>query len=330
MKKCLLVALLTSLIQCPVWALNIVLTNDDSWDTENLNVLKQALVNAGHDVILSTPCTQQSGKGGAIVFLKPFPVDDSRKGQQEYCVGDTDTGKPFRDFVSGTPVMAAIYGIDKLALQYWQKKPDLLISGPNEGNNLGVLNNNSGTLGAAMIAISKGIPAIAVSAHITSGHDPAQPPVIAAKVLAVLSKLESTRDRGQPLLPKFTGLNINLPEELNEETDFRFTQVGWSAGVELRYSEDMADGELFKDMIAHKLNEKGATNNTDQAIRIVVEKYQDVGGLSFDKGNLGDNSPLSEANVLEQGFITISTINANVQASASKAALTEQRLKGIR
>lgn len=49
--------LLLLFIGSPCWALNIVLTNDDSWNTENIKVLKQVLTRAGHDVILSTPCT---------------------------------------------------------------------------------------------------------------------------------------------------------------------------------------------------------------------------------------------------------------------------------
>ena len=122
------------------------LTNDDGWNTQNINNLKSALEDAGHNVIMSAPCTGQSGKGGAISFMKPVNVDESKASSQEFCVGDTDTTQPFEDYVEGTPAMAVLYGIDVAAQSVWEKAPDLVISGPNEGNNLGYMNNNSGHL----------------------------------------------------------------------------------------------------------------------------------------------------------------------------------------
>ena len=313
----------------PSWALNIVLTNDDSWRTENIKALKKHLVDAGHDVILSTPCTQQSGKGGAIGILKTFPVDDSRRDQQEYCVGDTDDSKPYKDFRQGTPVMAALYGIDKLAMQYWNKKPDLLISGPNEGNNMGVLNNNSGTLGAAMVAIGRGIPAMAISAHESSMYDHSQAPRIASAVLKIVTELEATCKQGQPLLPQFTGLNINFPQALAPNTAHKFTRVGWSAGYEIHHTDDLSKEEFLMELATEMLMASGKIDNKQQAQKVILAKYQGVHGFSFRKGNLGDASTLSEANVLKEGYITISTIDANVQASNAKAKLVKRRLKAL-
>ena len=85
------------------FALNIVLTNDDSWDTTNINVMKSALEAAGHDVIMSAPCTGQSGKGGAMSHYRPVSIDESLAGEQEYCVGDTDTSVAFKDYVLTLP-----------------------------------------------------------------------------------------------------------------------------------------------------------------------------------------------------------------------------------
>ena len=39
--------------------------------------------------------------------------------------------------------MSMLYGLDVLAVQRWSAPPDLVISGPNEGNNLGAINNSS-------------------------------------------------------------------------------------------------------------------------------------------------------------------------------------------
>ena len=53
-------------------ALNIVITNDDGFETPNIQALYDALVAAGHDVILSAPYSGQSGTSGMIAFLRPI------------------------------------------------------------------------------------------------------------------------------------------------------------------------------------------------------------------------------------------------------------------
>lgn len=44
---------------------------------------------------------------------------------------------------------------------------------------------------------------------------------------------------------------------------------------------------------------------------------------------MDDESELSEGVLLEQGYITISTIEANVQASRAKAAVTQIKLNNL-
>ena len=157
-----LIAGLLTAFSASSWSLNIVLSNDDSYATDNIKVAFEQLTAAGHDVIMSAPCLGQSGKAGSINFLKGVHVEEVASNQ--YCVGDTDTSAASEDFVSGTPVMAALYGIDVVAKAKWGSYPDLVVSGPNEGNNLGYITNTSGTLGAANIAIARNIPTIAISA----------------------------------------------------------------------------------------------------------------------------------------------------------------------
>nr|WP_277601972.1 5'/3'-nucleotidase SurE [Altererythrobacter sp. BO-6] len=55
----------------PANAESIVLTNDDGL-TSNLVALYHELKSRGHDVIVSVPCTGQSGMGAAIYFLRPL------------------------------------------------------------------------------------------------------------------------------------------------------------------------------------------------------------------------------------------------------------------
>ncbi|WP_075989613.1 5'/3'-nucleotidase SurE [Vibrio fluvialis] len=268
------------------FALNILLTNDDSWDTTNIQVMKSTLEAAGHDVIMSAPCTGQSGKGGAMTFLKPVSVDETQSADQEYCVGDTDTSVAFSSFAEGTPVMAAIYGIDVAAQAVWGQDPDLVISGPNEGNNLGYMNNNSGTLGAAMISLSRGIPAIAVSA------------------------------------------NSNTPEEMNNTLGYKFTDVGWNGGgALLKFSDDLSTDSTALYYTMQSLIAGGMTSEEAQAA--ATSALSGKQGLTFTTGDAGDTSEDSEGVAVNEGYITISTIDGNVQAARGKVALVGQRLIGL-
>jgi 5'/3'-nucleotidase SurE len=151
-------------------------------DRINLVALYEALKTAGHDVIVSVPCTGQSGRGGAIVmYSTDVIVPDNDKSQIEAeggCHnGAAPTGAPavgrftkagFTNgdfyYVHGTPVMATMYGLDVLASARWGKDPDLVLSGPNEGQNVGLIINGSGTVGNVQFAAGRGLPSIALSA----------------------------------------------------------------------------------------------------------------------------------------------------------------------
>jgi len=137
-------------------ALNIVLTNDDGYDSKNIQALFQALEDAGHDVIISAPFENQSGTSGYVEYLTPIaPPEGQTWGVMMVA--------EYQHFVSGSPVAAILYGIDVLAPAKWGKGPDLVLSGPNEGNNTGLAMVHSGTVGATVTAINKGYPAIALS-----------------------------------------------------------------------------------------------------------------------------------------------------------------------
>ena len=120
------------------------------------------------------------------------------------------------------------YGIQNLSMAFFGSTPDLAVSGPNVGSNLGLVAQLSGTVGAACAAANLGIPAIAFSG--TSG-DPSpwtsetQPHQI---VYAGLSTTIATAllDSGAPYLPGNTFLNVNYPEVTDKAcprvSDFTF------------------------------------------------------------------------------------------------------------
>jgi len=67
----------------PAFALNILVSNDDGL-TSNTKALYETLKAAGHDVIVSVPCTGQSGRGAGIVMYSTNTiVPDNDKTQIE-------------------------------------------------------------------------------------------------------------------------------------------------------------------------------------------------------------------------------------------------------
>ena len=63
--RCGIVALLFCTV-VPVPALNIILTNDDGFETSNITALYDLLKAAGHDVVITAPFEEQSGRSAYI------------------------------------------------------------------------------------------------------------------------------------------------------------------------------------------------------------------------------------------------------------------------
>lgn len=247
-------------LSVPASALNILLSNDDGL-TSNVKALYTALKNAGHDVLVSTPCQGQSGMGGALQYLRPLtPLTAA-------CLNNAATaGKPgagpvtktgafdFSDFyyVNGTPVMATAYGLDVLALTRWGKAPDLVLSGPNEGRNTGYIVSSSGTVNNVQFAGGRGVPAIALSAgHDSSGEkdeagnydDNPDSSVIANLSVKLLDVLINRAADG-PLLPPGLLLNVNFPDVVDTATPFEFARIGSAQELEFVFVADLSQDEF--------------------------------------------------------------------------------------
>jgi 5'-nucleotidase len=128
----------------------ILLTNDDGVHSPGLLAAVEAVADLG-ELLIVAPTEQQTGMGRGI----PRPTSD-RIAQERLRIGGRDVpafGLP------GSPALTVLYG----ALALAPRRPDLVISGINYGENLGTSVTASGTLGAALQAAELGIRALAVS-----------------------------------------------------------------------------------------------------------------------------------------------------------------------
>jgi|WetSurMetagenome_2_1015567.scaffolds.fasta_scaffold314386_1 5'-nucleotidase len=127
--------------------LKILLTNDDGYSFDGLKHLYEALIRR-HDVIIAAPQEQQSGIGHAFTFNKPLqfmPIPD-------VC------GLP-GFAIKGTPSDCVKFALGYLLPQ----KPDVVISGMNDGENSGISGFYSGTVAAAREGAFWGLPSFAFS-----------------------------------------------------------------------------------------------------------------------------------------------------------------------
>ncbi|POR31054.1 Acid phosphatase, partial [Tolypocladium paradoxum] len=131
---------------------------------------------------------------------------------------------PDLHWVNSFPVTAIRYGIDTFGPRLWHgAAPELALTGPNVGANLGPTLPLSGTVGAACFAAhNAGIPAVAFSGD-SGGREPwdLSPVPIRSLVYAQLATALTNKlvASGKPYLPAGVFLNVNFPKVKGHCTD---------------------------------------------------------------------------------------------------------------
>ncbi|MDR1748718.1 MAG: 5'/3'-nucleotidase SurE [Spirochaetaceae bacterium] len=133
--------------------MRILITNDDGYEAKGIRILAEVL-GRDHDVWIIAPDRNRSAVSHSITFATPeSPVRLKPVGEHSFAC-------------TGLPVDCTINGIRGIM----EPLPDVVISGINEGVNIGTDLLFSGTAAAARQASLYGIPAIAVSADSPSGR----------------------------------------------------------------------------------------------------------------------------------------------------------------
>ena len=170
---------------------SIIVTNDDGIDSPYIRVLAGKLEEVFPGaVIVIAPESQQSATSHTITLHKPLRVEER---------------EPRRFAASGSPVDCVYLGLMKLA----PTPVGLVISGINDGHNLGTDIFYSGTVGGAVEGGLRGIPSIAASLA------PRAPEQIER---AAMLTVELARAMLEGRLTVAPVLNVNVPS-------------GWSGAV---------------------------------------------------------------------------------------------------
>lgn len=207
-------------------ALQILVTNDDGVGAEGIDVLVTALAAVeGVEVTVVAPATQQSGTGGNA-------TEGTLTSNRAQTAGGHEATA-----VEGFPADAVRVAFEDMSLQ-----PDLVISGINEGQNLGPVVDVSGTVGAARAAQRTGVPALAVSQGIGDAPD------YAAAAELVVAWVEDNRAAllagGLPL---DAVLNLNVPTCTAGEVRGTLEVESATTGDAMTASDCAATGEGYAD-----------------------------------------------------------------------------------
>jgi 5'-nucleotidase len=164
----------------------ILVTNDDGIDSPGIYALAEAMKELG-DVVVAAPDRQQSAIGHALTVAQPLRITKFKRNKME------------GHAINGTPADCVKLAISAIL----KRKPDLVISGINHGQNTSVNILYSGTVSAATEGMLLKIPSIAIS---LASYDLKADCGIAAGY----AKLIADKLLKHPL-PKGTLLNINVP-----------------------------------------------------------------------------------------------------------------------
>lgn len=205
--------------------MRVLLTNDDGIHAPGLWAVAEKLSSFA-SVLIVAPDREKSGIGTAVSLHRPLRIKKVKP-----LSGDIETYT-----VEGTPADCVILALETLCNR---KKIDLLISGINEGSNLGHDIFISGTVGAALHGFFHGLPSFAISvAALQNVHfEPASR--VAAIAASCLPDMQNSSAENFIL-------NINLPNQPAENIrGVETTRIGKRSFTETIKEEGEGSRKLY-------------------------------------------------------------------------------------
>jgi 5'-nucleotidase len=173
----------------------ILLTNDDGIHAEGLAVLERVARTLSDDVWIVAPETDQSGLAHSLTLSEPLRL---RKVSEKHFA------------LRGTPTDCVIMGVREVL---GGKKPDLVLSGINNGANMADDVTYSGTIAGAIEGTLQGIKSFAISqaANYLDGERLIPWEIVETFAPDLLKKLIKVE------MPDWTFMNLNFPNCRPEE-----------------------------------------------------------------------------------------------------------------
>ena len=183
--------------------MNIFITNDDGINAEGIKILAQEISKIANTYVVA-PDSPRSASGHAITLHKPILIND------EFIAENVEAYS-----TSGTPADCVKVGIEAILKDV---DIDLVLSGINNGPNLGNDVLYSGTVAAAIEGLIERKPSIALSCN-SSKVSTEEYEEAAKYTVALIQKLEGNLDKLDEII-----LNVNFPK--GDKKGVKITKLG--------------------------------------------------------------------------------------------------------
>jgi 5'-nucleotidase len=280
--------------------MRVLVSNDDGIFAPGIRVLANRLAAAGHRVTVVCPDRERSATGHGLTLHKPIraePVSGLFDPSIEAWA------------CSGTPSDCV-----KLALgALLPTPPDMVLSGINQGANLGTDVLYSGTVSAAMEGVIEGIPAIALS--LTSFQSQAFDPA-ATVALALLDSLARS-PLGTPML-----LNVNVPAV--PEADFQgmcLTRQGIRRYVDLFEKRIDPRGKTYYWLAGEVVEEVKDIPEGYEALAQTLQRLPDFADL---------NALPTDVQAIREHWVTLTPLHYNLTSLLGLQHLQQWQAAGGR
>ena len=243
--------------------MRILLSNDDGYFAPGLAALAAALSGLG-EVVVVAPEQNRSGASNSLTLDRPLMLKQAANGFH---------------FVNGTPtdcVHLAVTGmLDTL--------PDIIVSGINNGANMGDDTIYSGTVAAATEGYLLGIPSIAISLTSFEGRNFAA----AGRVARELVERYTAKPINQPVL-----LNVNVPDIPYEELK----------GIEV--------------------TRLGRRHKAEPVVKMVSPRNETMYWIGA-AGAAADAGPGTDFNAVERGFVSVTPLQVDLTQAVQLPAIRQ-------
>lgn len=257
----------------------ILISNDDGIHSPGLKAVAQALYDLG-DLLIVAPTVQQSGMGRSMPSTNDgrlFKTEISANGHHWPAYGAV-----------ASPAQAVQHGILELAT----RKPALVVSGINYGENVGTGITISGTVGAALEAAAHGIPAIAISLQVGMHQHHSNDASVDFSGAQYFARLFAERMLSMDKLPEDVDvLKIEVPAGATPETPWRITYLERKP-----YFEPLAPERA---------------------------QFDEAGPIGYQMASLEDLQEGSDADAVQQGIVSVTPLSLDMTSRIAPQQLRD-------
>ncbi len=190
----------------------ILLTNDDGIRSPGLWAAARSLASLGF-VTVAAPEEQSSGMGRSLPNTSSGIIQEKKLhiNGQDWTV----------HAVNGSPAQAVLHAV----LEIMPRRPDLVVSGINYGENVGLGVTISGTVGAALEAAALGLPALAMSLEVAQTYHLSYSEAIDFSAASHFAAYFADILLNKKLPEDVAVLKVDVPSEASPRTPWQVTRL---------------------------------------------------------------------------------------------------------